>query len=230
MNEVANTGSNALSELHKLGLETPKATAEMQEMAFAGFNPNLRLFPASGKIVAGKPHLPGNWGLFNGDEFKVLTNQILVVPLTFRTKAVDWREKQTVIAFGSDDPEYLSIKEYCEDFKEKNKGSMGCEAMYGIEFLMLYAGAEKFTLIQFYLNNPTMRGQSENLAEFIRKPTILKSKLITAKSNTWYGFEVSLGSADDLPPLPPLSKLKPAVDKFLNPPKDEEANVETVSR
>lgn len=222
---IAVTGLEAFPE--------SKSSEIMSTWAFTGIMPNLKLYPASGKIVARNPERMGKFGLNRGgDDHEMLGDQILVIPVAYRQKAVDFRKDPTVVHFNENDPEFIETVEYAEDFKAKNTNSLGCKAMYGSEFLLILLKGDKWTPTIFYLCSPTLRGQGDAVKTFMKKYTYFTHKWIEAGSFQWWGFEPSAANVDptELPTLP-LDKIKIQAEKFLNPPVDEPAtDVETVTR
>lgn len=132
--------------------------AEFREIAqSSSFLARIQLYTKGKPIDTGLIQ-PGRYGIPTGDEIEDLGVEIDVIPLSWRSKAIDMSDRDAVIVnYDSSSDEYRRIKAAAEA-----GGDSHC--MYGPTFLVFERSTGK--LYEFFFGNPTMRRESSKLLGF----------------------------------------------------------------
>lgn len=184
--------------------------------------PRFQLFGSKTDAVAEGRIPAGHYGLVKDDEITDLGEEVNVILVSRRTKA---------LKLGGDTP--VSVYDVKSDLFQEIKAQSavkdsGC--MFGYEFLIWIPDAETFAL--YHMNNKTGRREAKKTKALMGCAITLKCHLIDPPTSKykWHGpvilpCSTPLGMPDD-------EKLRVQCNKFHNPPapvvleKDEEDNTE----
>jgi len=147
------------------------------------FLPRINLLqPTSKEAGRNKKGMPGDWLLTKSkDDSDNISEKFMAIPLAFRFKAVDMRNKEKILNYyDQKSPEFLAVKEVA-----KGKGMTGC--MAGIEFLFWAPEQEAFAT--WYASSVTALGEAQSIRVMIGKPVWIKSVEISSKDFTWFGLK-----------------------------------------
>lgn len=177
------------------------------------FLPRLQLEGSSSKLVKTKKVAAGTYIMISGrDQFEVLGDQIDLLCLTYRSKALDLIDPKNIIAsFDKESPEFKRIVAASQ---QRSKGYL-----YGLDFLVYLPdskGEIKFATL--FMGNPTMRVEAKNFKPLIGKACTLKVKII---ENAEYAWEapVILPCTTALTSYPTMEDMNMQMQLFLDPPK-----------
>lgn len=149
--ELVSLAADALPAL------TP-SLAEFREIAqSSNFLARIQLYTKGKPIDTGLIQ-PGHYGIPVGDEIDDLGVEIDVLPLTWRSKAIDMTDRDIIIVnYDSSSDEYKRIKEAAQTVNDSH-------CMYGPTFLVFERSTGKF--YEFFFGNRTMRRESNKLLGF----------------------------------------------------------------
>jgi hypothetical protein len=177
------------------------------------FLPRLQLEGSSSKLVKTKKVEAGNYIVIKGkDDFEILGDQIDILVLTYRSKALDLSDLQNISAsFEKDSDEFRRIVAASQ---HKSKGYL-----YGLEFLVWipdYKGDVKFCTL--HMGNPTLRVEAKNFKPLLGKAVTMKVKII---ENAEYAWEapIILPNNSGLSAYPSVAEMETQMKIFLDPPK-----------
>lgn len=176
-------------------------------MATAGdYLPRLQLFGSKSDAVAEGKIPAAHYGLVKDDEIIDLGDEIDMIIVTWRTKAVSIGGDTPIIVFDSESDTFTQIK------TQSAVRDSGC--MYGPEFLVWIPNAEAFAL--YHMNSKTARREARKMRPLIGCAATLKCHLIVTPRYKWHGPVVLPCSA--VLEMPDEAKLRAEYTKFQNPP------------
>lgn len=211
---ILNAETNTALTLASL-TETQIAPASMDENDFKemavtrNFLPRINLLQALSKEVT-KKKLPSGEFIFTvgKDDITKMGEKFTCIPLAFRFKAVDMRNKEKILNYyDQKSPEFLNVKKI-----SKESSMSGC--LCGIEFLLWVPEREAYAT--YYLSSTSALAEAQNIRNLIGKPTWLKSKQVETEKYSWY-VPVSLFCSDPTNEPSDLALAKETINTFLNP-------------
>jgi len=150
----------------------------------------------------------GRWGLVNDDVITDLGEEVDLVILAYRAKALDTGGETIITDFDARSETFLKIRaqSYVRD--------SGC--MFGPEFLVFIPSVELFAT--YFASSKTARRESKKMKPLIGCAAIFKAKLIDPPNSKWkwHGPVVLPNSAPM--ELPDMEIIQAEVKKFKNPP------------
>ncbi len=190
------------------------------------FLPRLQLY-TKGKAVNKKLVQPGNYGIpVTDDEVTDLGDQIDLLPLARRPKAIDLKDAENIVAvYDVNDPEFQRIQ------VQSGEKESGC--MYGPSFLVIERSTGLF--LEFFCGtkssrteakrifpylpltqakidaNPTLAGQESRNA----MPVTMKSRLVEKGQWSWH-VPVAVKCSTPFTKLPPTEAIVKEIAKFLD--------------
>jgi len=177
------------------------------------FLPRLVLAASSSDLVKNQKCMPGQWVIPNGDDCTVLGNEVDILPIAVRNKAIDFSDRKNIItSYDKDSAEYARIKE------------MKKQAGWGLSFLVLERSTGE--LYELFFGNASGREESPNLKPFLgradRPPRVanIKSKLVEGREFSWH-VPVITKCSEPITKGPDMGTLVEEKQKFLNPKTDE---------
>lgn len=188
------------------------------------FLPRLQLEGSSSNLVKQRKVAAGSWIIVTGkDQFEDLGDQIDVLVLTYRSKALDLSNKKKILA--SFDKDSTLFKSIVAASQHKSKGFM-----YGLEFLVFIPnskGEMKFATL--FMGNPTMRQEAKNFKPLLRTASnprannlaTLKVKLISNAEYTWEA-PVILPNTSGLSSYPSQEEMATQMAMFIDTPVDSQ--------
>jgi hypothetical protein len=193
-----------------------------------GFLLSLKLYGASSKECK-KGQIPiGHYGIRESEDDVVdLGDTVDILPLTWRPKALDWSDKNNVIAVHDmDDPEFQRIAEATLDEDTKST----CAA--GPAFLVFERSTGRF--LEWFCGGKSAQRAAGTLRGFLPvpgksppQPATLKVRFVE-KQFSWHAPTVHKCSTP-FTNLPNMAVINREVEKFLNPAPSEEQGEEAQS-
>lgn len=193
--------------------------SDFKEMAVSrSFLPRINLLQSMSKEVTKKKMPVGEFIFTIGkDDITKMGEKFSCIPLAFRFKAVDMRNKEKILNYyDQKSVEFLNVKKIS---KESSMSSCLC----GIEFLLWVPDREAYAT--YYLSSTSALAEAQNIRNLIGKPTWLKSKFVETEKYSWY-VPVSLFCSDPMKEPNDFALAKSTIDSFLNP---KSSDVEIVS-
>lgn len=192
------------------------ATQEDDE-AFRGlsgnnsFLPRLQLFGASSGVVKEGKIPMAHYGLVKGKDSLIdLGNEVDLIPLTYRFKAMEITGDEVFSFFKPKSPEFLRIQGLSG---EKDSGCMA-----GVEFLVWVPEHKEFAT--FYAANTSSKNEAPKIKQLLGKGSTFKVTYVKGKKNSWHA-PVVLPCSTDISELPDTELLNTVVASFCDP-KDSE--------
>ena len=195
--------------------DSPHDVTAFEAVASAAYTPRLQLMTSnSGPVKSGE--FPANhYALVQDQKYVDLGKEVEMWVITWRPKAIDMSDDDTITtSFDPKDPEFQRIQAKSE---EKDSG-----CMFGPEYLVYVSSQRAFAT--FFMGSKSARRESPALQSKIKDTATLKSHFIETKKFSWYAPTVTACSNTLDQPDP--DALKPELEKFLNPPKDDKERVE----
>lgn len=155
---------------------------------------------AEGKVEANHYGIPEDDGVID------LGNEVNVVILTWRPKALAALEDPIIESFDPNSPTFKDIKD--------RSGIKDSGCMYGPEFLLWVPSIERF--LTFFMSSKTARREARKMEPLLRCAATLKSRIIKQNNFIWAG-PVVIACSEPLE-LPDTNVIQAKADKFLNPP------------
>ena len=149
-----------------------------------------------------------HWAKISGKNHTDLGAEVDVVPVAWRSCAIDTSEEEMVIVYDSESPEFQAIQ------KKAGVKDSGC--MFGPQILVWVPELHEF--VEYLMGSPTARNESASIISQIGKVVTLSSQKIEGKKFTWYGPTIAASSTSV--DLPDATVLKEALELFNNPPKE----------
>jgi hypothetical protein len=164
-----------------------------------------------GKYVDTGKIKPGRWGVPKGEEILDLGEEIDILPIAKRDKALDLSDRENIIAvYDKESDEYARIKA-----APKNTG-----CMWGSSYLVL----ERKTgvLYELYFGNPSGRAEADKLIPFLPRKgqdAQVATMLIKYKTAKDYGWHVPVVTrcSEAIEGGPEMEAIVAEVTKFNNP-------------
>lgn len=202
---------NDLINVNDLGIapQTEEQEKAISELTSSGdYLPALRVYGGSSEIVKEGKFPIGHLGLyFSADKILDLGEQTDLLVVYYRPRASIMMGGDQPINFF--DPQSANFNAVMEKGKAKVQGYT-----FGLEYLLWVPSVEQFGC--FFMGNPTLRRESDNVKSHVGKAITLKTKLIKGKEHSWHGVEVL--SCDTPFDVPPPELIKQTFDeKFANP-------------
>lgn len=180
----------------------------------ASFLPRIMLMQSTSELVKDDKAKQGHFVLVQGkDQYTDLTKEAIVLPLSWRPKAMDMSNlEQIITVYKHDDPEFKRIMAKSE---EQNSN-----CMYGPEYLVWIPIVQVFA--SYFMSSKTSRRAAPQLKALLGRAATLKSEKIVAKKFSWFGPLITICSQQTQAPT--LDAVNTEVTKFNNPPgKESEA-------
>ena len=199
--------SNELATLQNTNAATVPALFDALTRS-GGFLPRLQLYTKGAAVNHGKIR-PGEFGIPNGDDVKVLGRSIDVVPLAWRAKAMDMSDKDAMVT------NYDATSDVFKAIQAKSEGQdSGC--MWGVSFLVFERTTGQF--VEFFCGSKTSRTEAAKILPFTQppRPMILGSRVVEKGNYSWHAPTIAECSLP-FDNLPELEKVQAEVTKFLNP-------------
>lgn len=178
--------------------------------ASKGYLAYIQLMTKASKVVDAGDFPVNNFALVQNQSHLDLGEEVDVVPICWRARAVEIGEDEVVSVFDKSDPEFQRIQEIAE-----RPGLNGC--MCGPEYLLWIPKIKQFAT--FLMGSKSAKREAPNMSERLGKGATLKRKRIETKKYTWWAPVVAPCTADL--ELPDQAELDERADKFNNPPKDD---------
>ena len=170
--------------------------------------PRLQLMTANSDPCKAGEFPVNNYAVVDGNSLIDLGNQVDVLNVAWRPKALEMGE-EVISAFDPKDKEFARIQE-----KSMTPNS-GC--MFGPEFLVWIPQIKKWAT--FFMGSKSARRESPNVKSKMRQAVTLKSKKIESPKYTWFA---PLATACSTPfDLPAVEEIQEQANKFMNPPATE---------
>lgn len=207
------------------GLPVTADDDAFDELAKSGdFLPRIQLM-GSGSDAVKKGTFPmAHYALVhNKDKMDDLTEEVDMLVITWRPKAMDVNGEQVISVFDKDAPEFKRIVE------EAGNSDSGC--MFGPEFLVWLKSANQFAT--FFFASKSARRVAPNMKALLQKAATARVKFIETKKYSWHAPEVvACGTQFD---IPDTASIREQAEKFVNPPvseveKDTEAESDSRER
>jgi hypothetical protein len=217
-NELANLSIPAVP------MQTLLDFAKMTEDS-ATFLPRIQLI-TRGKFVDKGLIAPGHWGIpkVGGEEIEDLGDNIDILPLAARAKALDITDREAVVvSYDAGSTEFVKIR--------TSDTNLGC--MWGPSFLVLLRNDGK--LYEIFFSNASGRNEAPNLVPFLpaadSPPSVatLGSRYIERPPHSWH-VPVTKRCSEPIANLPQKTILQDAIKTFMNPPKPENKKADVVTR
>lgn len=176
------------------------------------FLPRLQLYGSKTDACAEGKIGIGHWGLAGDDTIVDLGEDIDVVIVSWRPKALNISDRDNIIT------EYNPKSDLYQKVKELSTvKDSGC--MYGPEFLLWIPSQNTFAT--YFANSKTARREAKKVEPLIGKAATFKVKFIDPPTSRfkWHGPVVVPCST----PLdvPSIENIQAEIDKFQNPPKSD---------
>jgi len=189
------------------------------------FLPRLQLY-TKGKAVNRKLVGPGNYGVpVSEDEVNDLGEEIDILPLARRPKALDMSDTENIISvYDVNDPEFKRIQDQAA---EKDS-----HCMFGPSFLVYERSTGQF--LEFFCGTKSARTEAKKVFPYLPLtatmidanpdlmgqsphgpiPVTLKSKLVERGSYSWH-VPVAVKCSSPFTKLPPAEVIYKEIEKFL---------------
>jgi len=221
---------NALVPVDLTQLPSTQIGSDMDFDAIAkssDFLPRLQLY-TKGKAINKKLVGPGNYGIpVSDDEVTDLGDEIDILPLARRPKAIDLKDKDNIVAvYDLKDPEFARIQ------AQSAEKESGC--MYGPSFLVFERSTGQFLEFfcgtksarteakRIYANLPLTQAMIDANPEMLGDqvphnaiPLTLKSRLVEKGQWSWH-VPVAVKCSTPFTKLPPTEVIADQIRKFLD--------------
>jgi len=191
----------------------------------SNFLPRLQLY-TKGKAVNRKLVGPGNYGVpLSEDEVTDLGDEIDILPLARRPKAIDMSDIENIISvYDVNDPEFQRISKTAEQ-KDSH-------CMFGPSFLVYERSTGQF--LEFFCGTKSMRTEAKKVFPYLPLtpamieanpdlmgqkphgpiPVTLKSKLVERGTYSWH-VPVAMKCSTPFTKLPSAEMIYKEIEKFL---------------
>lgn len=182
-----------------------------------------------GKAVDQRKVRGGEYGIPDGDEITVLGDEMDILVLARRPKAIDMNDPEAI--FVSHDNESAEFKRIAAQSQEKES-----HCMYGPSFLVFERSTGRF--LEFFCGSKSSRNEAKKIYPFLPLtaadikargltdqephgplPLTLKSKLVEKGSYTWH-VPVVTKCSRNFTNLPALEVVIAEINKFIAPQAD----------
>ena len=188
----------------------------------------LQLY-TKGKAINKGQVKPGNYGIPDGEEVADLGDNIDILPLARRPKAIDMTDTDAVLV--NYDPDSEEFKRIAEQSLEKES-----HCMYGPSFLCIERGSGRF--LEFFCGSKSTRSEAKKLYPFLPLtegdiarqkaagndvsglaahgplPLTLKSRLVEKGTYSWH-VPVVVKCGQPFTKLPTMDRIKAEMVKFI---------------
>jgi len=220
---------NALVPVDLTQLPSTQIGSDMDFDAIAkssDFLPRLQLF-TKGKAINKKLVGPGNYGIpVSDDEVTDLGDEIDILPLARRPKAIDLKDKDNIVAvYDLRDPEFARIQ------TQSAEKESGC--MYGPSFLVFERSTGQF--LEFFCGTKSARTEAKRIYPYLpltqamidansalaeqmphnALPVTMKSRLVEKGQWSWH-VPVAVKCSTPFTTLPPTEAIVEQITKFLD--------------
>lgn len=181
--------NSAIAVLDDLRNNVPAVPDEMfKELVGAQntYSSRLQLFSFNSGAVKEEKIKAGRFAIVNGQELTDIGDEIVLMPVAIRAKAMDLSGDRPVIAYDLAGSLFKDIQ-----LRSKEKDS---NCMCGVEFLVYLPNQDVFTT--FYLSNATLLREAGNMKANIGLPVKIKSKLIKKDKLSWHGIQIASFPSD----------------------------------
>lgn len=190
------------------------------------FLPRLQLY-TKGKAVNKKLVQPGNYGIpVTDDEVNDLGDEIDLLPLARRPKAIDLKDPENIVAvFDVNDPEFKRIQ------AQSAEKESGC--MYGPSFLVYERSTGQF--LEFFCGTKSARTEAKRIFPYLpltqeridrdpnladqqphdAMPVTMKSRLVEKGQWSWH-VPVAVKCSTPFTKIPPTAVIVEQIVKFLD--------------
>ena len=190
------------------------------------FLPRLQLY-TKGKAVNKKLVEPGNYGIpVTDDEVNDLGDEIDLLPLARRPKAIDLKDPENIVAvFDVSDPEFKRIQ------AQSAEKESGC--MYGPSFLVYERSTGQF--LEFFCGTKSARTEAKRIFPYLpltqeridsdpnladqqphdAMPVTMKSRLVEKGQWSWH-VPVAVKCSTPFTKIPPTAVIVEQIVKFLD--------------
>jgi hypothetical protein len=190
------------------------------------FLPRLQLY-TKGKAVNRKLVQPGNYGIpVTDDEVTDLGDEIDILPLARRPKAIDLKDPENIVAvYDVNDPEFKRIQ------AQSAEKESGC--MYGPSFLVYERSTGQF--LEFFCGTKSARMEAKRIFPYLpltqeridndpnlagqephdALPVTMRSRLVEKGQWSWH-VPVAVKCSTPFTKLPPAAVIVEQIVKFLD--------------
>lgn len=190
------------------------------------FLPRLQLY-TKGKAINKKLVGPGNYGIpVSDDEVTDLGDEIDILPLARRPKAIDLKDKDNIVAvYDLKDPEFARIQ------AQSAEKESGC--MYGPSFLVFERSTGQF--LEFFCGTKSARTEAKRIYPYLpltqamidanpaladqmphnALPVTMRSRLVEKGQWSWH-VPVAVKCSTPFTTLPPSEVIVEQIRKFLD--------------
>lgn len=145
------------------------------------YSSRLQLFGPNSAAVTEQKIKAGRFAIVNGQDLTDVGDEVILMPVAIRAKAMDLSGPRPVIAYDLAGSLFKDIQ-----LRSKTKDS---NCMCGVEFLVYLPNQDTFTT--FYLANATLLREAGNMKANIGLAVKVKSKLIKKDKFAWYGIQIA---------------------------------------
>ncbi len=179
----------------------------------ANYLPRVQLMGANSNAVKEGKIGQGRYAFVRGkDQMEDLTQEIPVLVLGWRPKALQILEDEVISVFNPASEEFKRIAATADS------GAQDTGCMYGPEFLVWVPAVKAFGT--FYMSSKTARREAPQMRALMGKLALLKCQLIKAGKFIWHGPVVTMCS-QAVSDMPGIEDVTEQVTKFNNPPESE---------
>ena len=189
--------------------DSPLSTDFSDIVASGDYLGRLQLFGAKSNAVAQGDIPMGHYGLVKDDVITDLGDEIDIIIIGWRPKALDTSGDDLIIDHDAKSDIFAEIKE------RSGVKDSGC--MYGPEFLIWLP--EQSVFATFYMGNKTARREAKKVLPLVGKAVTLKCHLIETGKHKWHG-PLAFPCSTPLV-VPHEDKVRAEWAKFINPPKSD---------
>jgi hypothetical protein len=174
------------------------------------FLSRIQLYSSKSNAVSEGKITPNHYGIPTDNEVIDLGDEVDVVILSWRAKALDTSDTDNILeSFDPDSDVFKDIRD--------RSGTPDSGCMFGPEFLIYVPSVEKF--LTFFMSSKSARREARKMEPLLRCAATLKSKIVKKGKYVW-AAPVVLSCSQPLD-LPSVEVIKVKINKFLNPPKKD---------
>lgn len=199
--------NNAIAVLDELKSNVPAIPDEaFNQIAGAQntYSSRLQLFSFNSGAVKDEKVKAGTFAIVNGQELDILGDEVVLMPVAIRCKAMDLSGDRPVIAYDMNSSLFADIRTRSKD-RDSN-------CMCGVEFLVYIPDRDVFTT--FYLANATLLREAGNVKANLGIAIKCKAKLIKKEKLSWHGMTVAAFPAEIK--IPESDRFRSEINMFSN--------------
>lgn len=178
---MSNSAIAVLDELRSNVPAVPDETFNQLVGSQNTYSSRLQLFSFNSGAVKEEKIKAGRFAIVNGQELTEIGDEVVLMPVAIRAKAMDLSGDRPVIAYDLAGSLFKDIQ-----LRSKEKDS---NCMCGVEFLVYLPNQDAFTT--FYLANATLLREASNMKANIGLAVKVKSKLIKKDKLSWHGIQIA---------------------------------------